>query len=77
MNKIEDIEIEFIRNTSSERPHNKKVIREKCFSSSIRRGFLTNRDATLELCWNNLPEKVINAKSLNSFKARLDDHFDS
>ena len=56
------------------RGHSKRVTRELVKKCSIRQNFLTNRVAN---DWNNLPQHVIEAKSLNSFKAKLDKWFES
>ena len=53
------------------RGHNKKL--SICYSRlNLRRNFFSNRIAPL---WNGLPQGVVEAPSLNSFKNRLDKHF--
>ena len=53
------------------RGHDKKL--SICYSRlNIRRNFFSNRVAPL---WNSLPQGVVDAPSLNSFKNRLDKHF--
>ena len=37
----------------------------------MRNNFLPNRSATT---WNILPYEIVNAKSVNAFKARLENH---
>ena len=51
------------------RSHNKSMRREKMRYYQPRFNFLTNRLTTL---WNKLPIDIVNAQSLNSFKAKLD-----
>ena len=48
-----------------------KYMREAA-SGNIRHNFFNNRVAPI---WNGLPDYVTSAPSVNSFKARLDDHF--
>ena len=50
------------------RGHHLRYQKEKS-NSTIRSNFFNNRIANT---WNNLPEDVINAKSLNAFKAKID-----
>ena len=50
------------------RGHSKKLYKERS-RLNIRKTFFTNRVTNL---WNSLPEKVVCAPSLNSFKNRLD-----
>ena len=57
------------------RGHSKRVIRELVKKNArIRQNFLINRVAN---DWNNLRQHVIKAKSLNSFRAKLDKWFES
>ena len=50
------------------RGHSKKLFKSHS-KLNLRKHFFTNRVINL---WNNLPEKVVSAPSLNSFKNRLD-----
>ena len=50
------------------RGHTKKIFKERS-RLEIRKNFFANRVTDL---WNSLPEAVISAPSLNSFKNRLD-----
>jgi hypothetical protein len=50
------------------RGHNRKIIREKT-KNTRRHNFFVNRISGI---WNQLPSKVVEAKSMNSFKAGLD-----
>ena len=53
------------------RKHTHQIVRELCKDCNTRNRFLTNRIATT---WNTLPSHVVEAISVNSFKARLDKH---
>ena len=53
------------------RSHTHQIVRELCKNCYMRNRFLPNRSATT---WNSLPPHVVNAISVNSFKARLDKH---
>ena len=62
----------FIRATTNQlRGHSLKLQKHSC-KTSIRANFLSNRVVTL---WNGLPESVVTAKTVESFKNRLDDHW--
>ena len=55
------------------RGHSLKL--KTCFSRlNVRKYFFSQRIVSL---WNSLPEEVVTAPSINSFKARLDRHWDS
>jgi len=56
------------------REHTYQIIKENCKSCHMRGKFLQNRTATT---WNLLPPNVVTAKTMNSFKARLDAHMAS
>ena len=60
---------QFALNTSDLRRHDKKLFlsRSRLY---CRKNFFSQR-AIIE--WNRLPQNVVNAKSVNSFKNRLDD----
>ena len=49
-----------------------KIDKKRC-STSVRRDFLGNRAVNP---WNSLPREVVQAPSLDSFKARLDKHWE-
>ena len=51
------------------RQHDSRLVRELCKKGSFRHNFLTNRVVSY---WNELPNSVITAKSVNSFKSRID-----
>ena len=51
------------------RSHTHQISRENCKLCNMRGRFLPNRTATT---WNLLPPNVVNAKTVNIFKARLD-----
>jgi len=51
------------------RSHTHHISRENCKLCNMRGRFLPNRTATT---WNLLPPNVVNAKTVNGFKARLD-----
>ena len=62
-------------NISSEsitRGHSLKLNKPRCITS-VRQHFFSQR---VIAPWNSLPEYVISAENLNSFKNRLDDHWD-
>ena len=50
-----------------------KISKERCISR-VRKDFLGNRVVNP---WNSLPSEVVQTPSLNSFKARLDKHWES
>ena len=49
-----------------------KIAKKRC-STSVRRDFLGSRAVNP---WNSLPSEVVQAPSLNLFKARLDKHWE-
>jgi len=51
------------------RSHTHQISGEDCKLCNMRGRFLLNRTATT---WNLLPPNEVNAKTVNSFKARLD-----
>lgn len=53
------------------RGHSKKLVKPPC-ASNPRKHFLPNRVVNV---WNSIPETVVSAPSVNSFKNRLDTHF--
>ena len=55
------------------RRHNLQLTRELVQNCESRHFFLMNRIATP---WNNLPVKIVNAKSVNCFKNALDKHLE-
>ena len=66
---------------SATRGHSQRLVQETFTSSarnkysatiSTRDHFLTNRIVPL---WNSLPQSVVDARSLNSFKSKLDSFF--
>ena len=63
-----DIGVHIGRNNSG-RSHAYQIERENCKDCNMRGKFLPNRTATT---WNLLPPHVVNAISVNSFKAKLD-----
>ena len=50
-----------------------KISKQRC-TSGVRKDFLGNRVVNP---WNSLPNEVVQAPSLNSFKARLDKHWEA
>ena len=54
------------------RRHSKTLVREKIRNCNSRFNFFTNRIVNH---WNQLPQETIEAKNLNSFKAKLDQWF--
>ena len=62
----------FILNTDSRtRGHSKKLFKERN-RLNISKYFFSNRVVS---CWNSLPDYVITAESINSFKNRLDNYW--
>ena len=55
---------------ASRRPQHRREIVKNC---APRFNFFNNRVAAF---WNNLPDEIVNAKSLNSFKAKIDANYD-
>ena len=51
------------------RRHSQSLMREQVKNCLPRFNFFTNRIVSK---WNKLPEEIINAKHMNSFKAKLD-----
>jgi ribonuclease P/MRP protein subunit RPP40 len=68
--EVVDIGIKKWENVT-QRSHTHQLVREICKENMGRYRFLTNRTATT---WNLQSTTVVNAKSVNSFKAALDDH---
>ena len=70
MQEISDPEatLNLPRSTGPTRGHNLKLFQQRA-SKDIRKHFFTNRVVKV---WNSLPEDVVNAPSVNSFKNRLD-----
>ena len=56
---------------NTRRGHNFKLKKRHC-KTATRSNFFSFRVVDV---WNNLPHKVVNAPSLNSFKARIDKHW--
>lgn len=54
------------------RGHSKKLYQQRA-NKNIRKNFFTYR---VIQTWNNLPEEVINAKTVKSFERRLDKHWE-
>jgi ribonuclease P/MRP protein subunit RPP40 len=63
--------IEF-RNGRELRGHSKKLAKKRC-KLELRKGFFTHRVVNP---WNSLPDKVIEATSVVSFKRKLDEHWE-
>ena len=53
------------------RGHSKKLTIQRC-NKNIRSNFFTQRIAPL---WNNLPDSVVNAPTIQTFESRLDKHW--
>ena len=62
----------FIRATTSQLRGHSFKLQKRSIKTTIRANFLSNRVITK---WNSLPESVVNAPSVNSFKNRLDEHW--
>ena len=57
-----------IAQNSNTRDHKLKLFK-KCCKTNARQNYFSNRVVNT---WNKLPPSIVNAPSLNSFKARLD-----
>ena len=55
----------------STRTNSKKVVYNRA-NTNIRKNSFSIR---ITKCWNKLPENIVNAPSINSFKNRLDTHW--
>ena len=60
-----------IKKDNTTRGHSKKLYQHRA-NKDLRKNFFTNRIVN---AWNNLPENVINAKNVNIFEHRLDNHW--
>jgi ribonuclease P/MRP protein subunit RPP40 len=73
-NRLEEVNIGLRKGNRGDRSHTSQIVREICkerWESMGRNRFSTNRTATT---WNLLPTTVVNVKSVNNFKAALDNH---
>ncbi|RNA20327.1 hypothetical protein BpHYR1_000634 [Brachionus plicatilis] len=68
---LEKVDIGLKRGNSGNRSHTFQLVREIYKKNMGRNRFLTNRTATT---WNLLPSTVVNAESVNRFKAAFDNH---
>ena len=57
-------------NNNKTRSHKYKLLKPR-LNTTVFQNFFTNRVIT---AWNNLPEEVVSAETLNVFKNRLDKH---
>ena len=60
-------------NTSRTRGHNKKIYKKHC-RLNIRKYSFSQRVVD---CWNTLPKEVVEARTVNTFKSRLNTHWKS
>ena len=58
--------------TNSTRSHNFKL-KKNSFNTNQYKYFYTNRIVNL---WNSLPNHIVNSKSVNMFKNKIDKHFE-
>lgn len=70
LEKVDLCVMPVFRDEATTRGHKQRYSRELC-TNGTRQNFLINRIANE---WNQLPEEVISAKSMDEFKARLDRH---
>lgn len=63
-----------IGKTKTGRSHTHQISKEDCKKCNLRGGFLPNRTATT---WNLLPPSIVEAETVNGFKAKLDAHMKS
>ena len=59
------------QSTGGRRPQSRREVVNSC---AVRHNFYSNRVANP---WNELPDSVVTAPSINSFKARLDHHYEA
>ena len=73
INGIEKVELDWQTGGRGDyiRRHRYQIEREICRNCPIRNNFLLNRNATT---WNLLPPDIVEANTVNSFKARIDRH---
>ena len=73
MNNIDkaDKDTLFPQNTSNTRGHKLKIYKRHC-RTNIRKYSFSQRVVDL---WNSLPPEVVEAKSVNSFKSKLNKHW--
>jgi len=69
VNLVNDVVLNNGNRNYNLRSHNRTIYREKMKYFQPRFNFLTNRVTTI---WNKLPTEIVNAQSVNSFKAKLD-----
>ena len=72
VNKILTLHEDVVARAGKTRGHNKKLYVNKAKKVIGSRGF-THR---INDVWNNLPEKLVNAPSVNAFKSGLDRHWE-
>jgi endonuclease/exonuclease/phosphatase family metal-dependent hydrolase len=74
LNNLEEINNNIFKLSTSARTrgHNKKLQKQQC-RKNVRLYSFANRVVT---SWNSLPDRVVSAPSLNTFKARLDGHWE-
>ena len=75
-NKIDNIKINIgsvTQNRYHTRSHNYQIEKDLFVNCPMRNNSLPNRSATT---WNILPYEIVNARSVNAFKARLDGHIE-
>jgi hypothetical protein len=75
LNKIYDERVTFtlfsLNSSNITRGHSLKLVKNRC-RTETRKNFFTNRVVDV---WNNLPNSVVTAKNVETFKRRLDKHW--
>ena len=68
----QEVAPELPKGNSTTRGHNKKLFKKRASRLNCRKHFFTLRVVST---WNALPEEVVNAKTVDAFKRRLDRHW--
>ena len=68
----EDVKLNLERSNRISRGHNLKLYKGPSPNTDLRKNFFSVRIINI---WNSLPQEVVSAPSINSFKNRLDNHW--
>ncbi|CAF0711550.1 unnamed protein product [Brachionus calyciflorus] len=69
INKVKGLNLATSLKLNLRRQHDIKLERELCKKATSKYNFLTNRVVSM---WNDLPQSVVNSKTVNGFKAGID-----